>query len=54
MENFPDNPRMKGDISERYGFKGHEAEKETRDRYVGKRVPDKYLGSRNPVRYCDI
>lgn len=39
----------------RWGFEGDNAEPETWNYYVRKRVPERYRrkGSRSPVRYCD-
>ncbi|MXY45764.1 MAG: hypothetical protein F4Y44_02040 [Chloroflexi bacterium] len=50
-ENFPD---AGNDEPDRIGFVGEEAEREVRDKYVGKRVPAKYRkkGAANPIRYC--
>ena len=54
---LPSTPEYFGDraIRGRSGFHGEEAEPETRDYYVNKRVPDKYKlqGAANPVRYCE-
>ncbi|MCZ6530132.1 MAG: hypothetical protein O6949_07345 [Chloroflexi bacterium] len=48
-ENFPGREDRPG----RIGFVGHEAPKEVRELYVGKRVPKKYRkrGAANPIRY---
>ena len=48
-EHFPDRQEAPG----RYGFVGHEAPNELRERYVGKRVPDEYRkpGAANPIKY---
>ena len=48
-ENFPGREDRPG----RIGFVGHEAPKEVRELYMGKRVPDEYRkrGAANPIRY---
>jgi hypothetical protein len=48
-EHFPDREEVPG----RYGFVGHEAPDELRQRYVGKRVADIYRrpGAANPIKY---
>ena len=48
-ENFPGREDRLG----RIGFVGHEAPKDVRELYVGKRVPKKYRkrGAANPIRY---
>jgi hypothetical protein len=48
--NFPGREGVPG----RWGFRGKEAPKGVRDRYVGKRVPDEYRkrGAANPVKYA--
>jgi hypothetical protein len=48
-EHFPDREEAPG----RWGFVGHEAPDELRERYVGKRVPEQYRkrGAANPIKY---
>lgn len=52
-ENFSDHPWGHSD-PQRHGFVGQEAEQETLDYYVRKRVPAKYRrkGIQSPVLYC--
>ena len=54
---LPSTPEYFGDraLRGRSGFHGEEAEPETWDYYINKRVPDRYKlqGAANPVRYCD-
>jgi len=49
IDNFPGREDRLG----RIGFIGHDAPREIRELYVGKRVPDKYRkrGAANPIRY---
>ncbi len=53
-ENFRDHPWEHSD-PQRHGFVGREAEQDTRDYYVRKRVPPRYRrrGIQSPVLYCD-
>jgi hypothetical protein len=53
LEATSDNFPGREDIPGRLGFIGHEASREIKDLYVGKRVPDKYRkrGAANPIRY---
>jgi hypothetical protein len=52
--NFPDISEDQGNWGNqkgRYGFHGHEAPKNIRDRYCGKRVPDQWRNHGAPIRY---
>lgn len=51
-ENFPWIPEP---VPTRIGFEGVEADKDTWDRYVGRRVPERFRakGAANPVRFID-
>lgn len=44
-----------GYAPDRHGFRGQEAEQETWNYYVGKRVPERYRrrSAANPVRFCN-
>jgi uncharacterized protein len=48
-EDFPGREEVPG----RWGFVGHDAPDDLRDRYVRKRVPDQYRkpGAANPIKY---
>ena len=54
--NFPEFEQVDyfSEAPNRWGFVGDDAERETWDYYVRKRVPEKYRrkGSQSPVRYC--
>ena len=49
--NFPGIPAIRREG--RFGFVGKSADRETRLRYVGKRVPDSLRIGQNPLRYFD-
>lgn len=55
--NFPELVDVAGytEAPDRWGFEGEDAEPETWNYYVRKRVPEKYRkkGSRSPIRFCN-